>query len=96
MRSISWTLIIVACLVSLALGFLCGGCSRAEPAPKQPRPSRVIAKYSVLGNQAVEFRASNGNICVFVASGYSGVLDCSPPLPPLNYEDLPSVEGEHP
>lgn len=100
-RGIGFFIIVLACIVSLGLGFMCGGCTQAEPAipPKQPEPSRVIATFkvgSVWGGtvDVTEFRDSSGRVCVLAYQDKSVALSCGRPLPPMDYEDLPPVEGE--
>lgn len=90
-------LIIAAVVVCLVIS--CSGCARSDPMPgKSPTPSRKISEFRIPvggNNVAVsEFRDSAGRVCVIASFDYKISLDCGSPLPPLQYNDLPHVEGE--
>lgn len=102
-----WQFWLIVLAVSFSIGFMLGGCERVESkAESQPEPSRVIARFSI-GNfmdgtiDVTEFRDSAGRVCVVATrttgdsrGGMGLAMSCARPLPPLDYEDLPKVEGE--
>lgn len=66
--------------------------SDAPERKPEPEPSRIISQYEINDFGVIEFRDSAGRVCVFMATGYSGVLDCGHVLLPLDYEQLDGLE----
>lgn len=102
----SWKFWLIVWAVTFAIGFTLAGCQRAEPAPQQPQASSIQRQFKIGDGWdptvlVTEFRDSAGRVCVLASTtsgdgrgGRSVALSCARPLPPLNYEDLPPVEGE--
>lgn len=94
LKRFEFWLILACCVVAFAIGI--SGCdgSKSDRPQREPEQSRVLQEYRIGGNTVFEFEDSLGRRCLYMRSGYSGLLSCDYPrdAAPLRYEDLPGAE----
>lgn len=96
LKRFEFWLVLACCLVAFAIGL--SGCGARDARQREPdaRKERTLQEYRVAGEPVFEFEDTLGRRCVYMRSGYSGLLSCGYPrdAAPLRFEDLPGDDPD--